>query len=260
MSNREKLPELIDRYNNGELSGDELTAFLEMLKASPRLRKEVKLDSDLNKILADSDILELRKVILSVQKNRKKRKGPDLQIILLAASLLLLIGIEVFLFMNYPQHNPSIGNKIISKNQPVLKQPVQKIKIENQITTTETENKGTKNITYKKEAKTADNFRENLSFENIIGATRHAGSFRMVAPAMGAHFSEKATIVFKWTPDKQAKIELKIMDNSGSGVHESGSLDQSDYSLAPGTLKQGLYYYKVMQKDEIIFFGKFIVD
>ena len=162
--------------------------------------------------------------------------------------------------MNYPRHNPSISTKIISKNQPVLKQPTQKIKIENQITTTEPENKGTKIITSKTETKIADNFRENLSFENMIGATRHAGSFRMVAPAMDAHFSEKAEIVFKWTLDKQTKIELKIMDNSGSSVQESGFLDQSDYSLAPGTLIKGLYYYKVMQKDEIIFFGKFIVD
>ena len=77
MSDREKLPELIDRFNNGKLTGEKLTAFLEMLKTNPRLREEVRLDSDLNEILANMDILELRQKILSIQQNRQKRKGTD---------------------------------------------------------------------------------------------------------------------------------------------------------------------------------------
>ncbi len=260
MSNREKLPELIDRYNNGELSGDELTAFLEMLKASPRLRNEVKLDKELNDILANSDLLDLRKVILSVQQERKKRKGPGLQIFLLAASLLLLIGIEIVLFMNYPRQTPASSTKAISKNQPALTHETDNKKIENQVIVTEPSNKAAKITTPKTEPRIADNYRENLSFEKIIGATRHDGAFRLVAPAIGAQFSEKAKIVFKWTTEKQAGIELNIMDNAGSVVHESGPLDQSEYTLAPGKLNKGLYYYKVMEKDEIIFFGKFIIE
>jgi hypothetical protein len=99
MSDREKLPELIDRFNSGDLKGKELTAFLEMLRANPRLREEVRLDADLNNILADTDTIELRKKVLSLKKHRQNRQSNDLRLFLIAASLLLLIGLEVLLLL-----------------------------------------------------------------------------------------------------------------------------------------------------------------
>ena len=82
----------------------------------------------------------------------------------------------------------------------------------------------------------------------------------MDAPLIGYPFSKKAKIMFEWTQDGHAEIELKIMDNTGTSIHESRLLDSNKYSLPPGTLNSGLYYFKVLQNDEIIFFGKFIVE
>lgn len=260
MSDREKLPELIDRFNNGKLTGEKLTAFLEMLKNNPRLREEVRLDSELNVILANEDILELRQKILSVQKNRKKRKGMDLHFFLLAASLLLLIGIEALLILNSTHRNPSNNTTLILKYQPDSKQLVVNNKAEQTAITTETVNKEKKIRDQKTERRLAASFRKNPSFENMIGATRHAGYFRMDAPLIGYRFSEKSEIMFEWTQDGHAEIELKIMDNNGTSIHESRVLDKNKYSLPPGTLNRGLYYFKVLQNDEIIFFGKFMVE
>jgi len=260
MSDREKLPELIDRFNNGKLTGEELTAFLEMLKTNPRLREEIRLDSELNEILANVELLELRQKILSIQKNRQKRKGTDLHLFLLAASLLLLIGIEVFLIMNNIHRNHLNNITLIPKYQPYSKQLPVNNKVEQAPITTETANKEKKIRDLKTEKKLVASFRKNPSFENMIGATRHAGYFRMDAPIIGYRFSEKAKIMFEWTQDGHAEIELKIMDNTGKSSHESRLLDNNKYSLPPGTLNRGLYYFKVLQNDEIIFFGKFIVE
>jgi hypothetical protein len=260
MSNRKKFPELIDRFNNGKLTGEELTAFLEMMKTNPRLREEVRLDSELNEILANVDILELRQKILFIQKNQQKRKGSDFHYFLLAASLLLLIGIEVFLIMNDTNHNPSNKTTLIPKHEPGSKQLPVNNKVEQTSIATETINKEKKIIRRKTEVKLAASFRRNPSFEKMIGSTRHAGYFRMDAPLIGYHFSEKARILFEWTQEGHVEIELKIMDNTGINIHESGLLDKNKYSLSPGTLNRGLYYFKVLQNDEIIFFGKFIVE
>ena len=259
MSDREKFPELIDRFNNGELKGDELTAFLSILKTNPRLREEVRLDSELNEILANGDILELRQKILLIQKRRKRRKGPDLHFFLLAASLLLLIGIETLLFTNNTNHSPSKNSILIPRHQQQSKQVPVSGKVERPVIAMKSVKKGKRILDLKTEKRLAANFRENPSFENMIGSTRYAGNFRMDAPIIGYRFSETAEIRFEWILDGQTEIELKVMDNTGINIHESGLLSKNKYSLPPGTLKRGIYYFKVMQNDEIIFFGKFFV-
>jgi hypothetical protein len=258
MSNREKLPELIDRYNNGELEGEELTAFLEMMKVSSRLRKEVKLDSELNEILSNKDSLELHQIILSVQKKRRKKKGPDLHAFLLAASLLLLIGMGIFLIITNSRHHPSINSKFSPKHHPEVPQPKNN---EVEKTATMVPETKEKNIPVQKTEVNLDaSFRRNPSFENMIGATRHAGLFKMVSPLIDSHFNVNSEIVFKWTLNEPAKIEFKIMNNTGAIVQESEFFNQNNYSLPPGILKKGLYYFQVLQKDDIIFFGKFEVE
>jgi hypothetical protein len=260
MSDREKFPELIDRFNTGQLTGEELTAFLEILKTNPRLREEVRLDSELNEILANEDILELRQKILTIQENRKKRKGPDLYFFLLAASFLLLMGVETLLFMNYTHPLPA-GNPILGQKQKPALQKVPGItRIEHHLISADTVKKGNSTRYRKTETMLAASFRKNPSFENMIGSTRHAGYFRMDAPVIGCQFNGKDVIGFTWSKEGDDRINILIMDNNGTNVHESGLLSKNNYSIPPGTLKKGLYYFKVLQNDEILLFGKFFVE
>jgi hypothetical protein len=260
MINRGKLPELIDRFNNGELSAEELTGFQELLKANPRLRNEVMLDKELNEILADSDLLEFRKTILSVQKKRMQRKGPGLQSYLLAASLLLFIGIEIFLFMNNPRQNMLNRSVAVTNNQPAIKGVIPENNTVTEQINLKAPNERMGKISQKAKQAIAASFKTNPSLENIIGATRNAGAFKMEFPKMGARLSENKVIVFRWSMDKQAKNILRILDNSGSEVYTSELIEEKSYTLSPGILKTGLYYYKIMEKDEIVFFGKFYVE
>ena len=259
MSDREKLPELIDRYNNRDLAGDELATFLEMLRKNPKLREEVRLDNELNEILANEDIIELRQKIISVQKRHEKKYGPDLHFFLLAASLLLLIGMEILLFMNNARH-PHSGDAIrVPAHRPESRQLPLNGKGKQSLHAPGIINGKDTAAERKSPAMLAAAFRKNPSFENMIGSTRNAGYFRMLEPAAGFRFGKKDKITFKWTADGSAGIVIRIMDNTGKRIRESGLLGDNKFSLPAGLLKDGLYYFEVLQKDEILFFGKFIV-
>ena len=260
MINRGKFPELIDRFNNGELSGEELAAFQELLKANPRLRNEVRLDKELNDILADSDLLEFRKKILSVQKKRLNKKGPGLQSYLLAASLLFFIGIEILLFMNNPRQNMLNRSGAVTNNQQVIKEVVPGKNIEKVQINSKAQDEKKDKISKKTKQIIAASFKINPSLENIIGATRNEGAFKMESPKMGARLSENKNIIFIWSIHNEENNILKILDNSGSEVYTSGLIKEKSYTLSPGILKKGLFYYKIMEKDEIVFFGKFYIE
>jgi hypothetical protein len=261
MSNREKVPEYIDRYNNGELTGEDLNTFIEMLRTNPRLREEVKLDSELNEILAQTDILELRKKILYEQKHAQKGKGPNLKSFLIAASLLFLFGIEVILIMNKTNHHPSppIGTHI-SNLKPELPKSSFKNEIAKQTAFSETRNKASRIIGINNDTSLSKRFRKNIAFEKMIGSTRHSGYFLMNTPRMGYIYGKKMDIHFEWNITENEEIELKIIDNAGESVYESGLINTNRYLLPSGTLLSGLYYFRVLQNDEIIFFGKFVIE
>ena len=98
MIDKKKLPEFIERYNNKQLHGKDLEEFLEMLKNDPGLRLEVKLDKDLNEILAEPDVIEFRRKLI---KNRipEEKDGPGLSLYLFAASVALIISLAVLAFI-----------------------------------------------------------------------------------------------------------------------------------------------------------------
>ena len=98
MIEKEKLPEWIDRFNKKDLHGNELKEFLELMKQDPELRIEVKLDKELNEALADTDIIELRKKVGKC-KIPKESNHMRLPILFLAASITILIGLAIFIYI-----------------------------------------------------------------------------------------------------------------------------------------------------------------
>ena len=249
------MPELIDRYTNGDLTGDELTSFIELLKNNRRLREEVILDRELNEFLSNHDILELQELIISIKKEKQRQKSrrQDLYVILLAASLLLLLGIEIVLNLNQEQ-----TDRI--KNTTMLQKVPQKNKKVESATERSVGDKNQKNVlTPKAEGQLAEVYKPNPSFEKMIGVTRGADQFKMISPIPGSHLNEKQEIIFEWLLPRNSGVELMILNNQGSSIYKSGLLVKNNYSLQRGMLKIGLYYYKIIQNEEIVFFGKFYV-
>jgi hypothetical protein len=263
MSNREKIPEWIDRFNNGELSNEEVKTLLEMAKNDPRLREEIKLDLELNSILTDEDILDLRKKMLTLSKIRLERKGNNLKFYLMAASLLLLLGIGLFLFfynVNRSSNAKPGENTLSQKNHPPTKQSPAYQQINSSKTSSDTANRGNTISTEQRGTNLLASYDKNPSLENMIGTTRNAGNFAMVFPLNDYHCSVNADVRFEWLPEGPAEVELRIMNNFAILVHESGTIKKNTYSIPPGKLKQGLYYFKILSGDEILYFGKFTIE
>ena len=105
-----KYTEIIDKYLNGELRGEALTAFKEKLKSDPVLQKELRLEQDINQIMSDEDALVFRQEVSDVRRemledkpNREPKPVKPLispkKWMLIAASIIVLAGLIGYLYI-----------------------------------------------------------------------------------------------------------------------------------------------------------------
>jgi tetratricopeptide (TPR) repeat protein len=99
--------EIIDKYLNGELAGEELKAFEDKLKTDRQLQKELKLERELNQIILDEDTIDFRKEVVGIREEmqqHKSDKSPQTVKLssskwyLLAASIVVLVGLLGYLY------------------------------------------------------------------------------------------------------------------------------------------------------------------
>jgi len=266
MTEQDKIPEWIDRFNNNELSGEELAQFIELLNKDPELRSEVTLDKELNEILSANDLLELRKKIIRIRE-REQRKGGGRRILLIAASILILISLPIlfFIFKNRDVDHQqaklndtarSLRNQMDSakKVNPVNKEGLQLLSDK----VLHGENKTIS--THPAETLLASNYSPFPAYENLVGAHFRSGDFRLILPASKSRFHLSDPLVFKWESGNQHQLKLTIMDNKGNPVYEADHLAGNSLKLPKGYIKKGLFYFKFLIENEMVVFGKFIVE
>lgn len=66
---------LIDRYLSGEMETDECNRFEFELKSNIRLAKEFRLSQDIDKMLADEDMIDFARKLADVHRRRAKQRG-----------------------------------------------------------------------------------------------------------------------------------------------------------------------------------------
>ena len=267
MRHKEKLHEWIDRYNNNELSGEELEIFLEIMKKDYRVREEVWLDNELNSILKQDDILELRKKIKKICSEKPDTRNRNTRIILMAASILVLLSVEYTIF--YLTHAPKKTNKSdfshfqISPEKTEFSQKKKALSHSNHNYAIFQKDKqhslGNDTLEIENTYDLLACYQPNIAQENLIGATNRSGSIRMLKPAMFSVFSRKSTIWFSWKTENPEETSLIVENNHGNVVYESDTNYNQSVFLKASYLDFGLFYYKIMRKDEVIYFGKFTV-
>jgi hypothetical protein len=109
-------------------------------------------------------------------------------------------------------------------------------------------------VTKKSEKFLADNFAELPSLEDLVRAQYRSIAIEIEAPALGEEVGK--SITFKWAHVPGKGLILRIIDNAGKDVH-SVRTAKNGY-VFKGTLKPGLYYWKLESKDELLFVGKFL--
>lgn len=109
-------------------------------------------------------------------------------------------------------------------------------------------------VTKKSEKFLADNFAELPSLEDLVRAQYRSIAIDIEAPALGEEVGK--SITFKWTHASGRGLILRIIDNAGKDVHSVRTAENGYVFM--GTLRPGLYYWKLESKDELLFVGKFL--
>lgn len=264
MIEQEKLPEWIDRFNRKELNDEELEKFLQWMEEDPQLKKEVMLDKELNSILDDQDILDLRKKILS----RKKKNELLRKRFLLAAAVIVMLA-ALFVLYQFVLKEMSVYMKenkdMLAQDTTILQETDStgtKMSVrrnDNNNPETLTEKSG--NLTNRENTRElyASNYEPFPPFESLVETVTRAGYFKLTGPR-GIFFIKNSYVRFSWETNLSQTLNLKILNNKGLAVREASLPQDGKWLLNIAGLKPGLYYFKILMSDEIIYFGKFELE
>jgi hypothetical protein len=264
MIEQEKLPEWIDRFNRNDLNEEEMEIFLRHMEEDPQLRKEVMLDRELNSILEDQDILELRKKILL----RKKKNEQSRNRFLLVAAFMILVAALIVLYQIVMRERPGSSKE---EMKILAQDTVLKIKTDtagNELPTQKLSEQHPETLSRQSEDRTLrENARELYAgyykpfppFESLVGTVTRAGYFKLIEPTRFI-FRKDASVKFSWETSFSETLTLKILDNKGFGVREAKFPPDGNWVLNCSGLHYGLYYLKILLNDEIVYFGKFEVE
>ena len=266
MNEHEKLPEWIDRFNNKDLHGKELREFLELMKQNPELRREVKLDEELNEALADTDVIELRKKIV---KYRIPKEGNHswLPVFFLAASITILIGLAIFVYIWMKQADESImktnytyypsDTSLINKKQLTNEERMTNGRVESDSVTS---HKKPGDIKTDDKLLLADNYKPYPPYESMVGEVSRAVNFKLIKPYDSNTFRKGSLITFSWETASFVVVTITITDNKGQSLFVSQPIDDKKFLFNTSKLPEGLYYIKFIYNDEIVYFGKFTLQ
>jgi hypothetical protein len=266
MNEHEKLPEWIDRFNNKDLHGKELKEFLELVKQNPELRREVKLDKELNEILADKEIIELRKKIIKY-KIPKESNHNWLPIFFLAASITIFIGLAIFVYLWLRQdddiimktdytYNPS-DTSIYRKKEITGEEQVA---LDRATFDSLASRKKQGVIKTKDEILLTDNYQPYPPYESMVGEVSRAINFKLIKPSASDTFRKRSVIPFSWETGSFLSITIIITDNKGQSLFVSQPINGKKFLYNTSKLTEGLYYVKFIYNDEIVYFGKFTLQ
>ena len=108
----------------------------------------------------------------------------------------------------------------------------------------------------KKDVLLGDNFAVHPELERLVNTNYRSGEVEVASPRLGEKIG--GNVVFRWKGASGKEIMLKIFDNRGKELH-SKTLRHERYTYA-GKLERGLYYWKLLNEEELLYVGKFLVE
>lgn len=250
---------IIENFVMGRLDQEEELAFEEHILNCDECRKKC---DHLQKIIEASEInLIAENKIKQSKGKRKVMSGVQFRILLgAAASLLILVG-TIFLIYNTKKpsyiasNEESITDSVVisSNNNADLSDkndttPVEKIEIQEE---------KPENILPDDHQKPliAQAFHTHPIFESAIENQLRSSGISVSSPQNSEIYSKKQEIKFIWKTNAETELVLIIRDNSGIILFKEKVPSPFIYRINAF----GLYYWQLMDKDDIIYTGKFLV-
>ncbi|MEI7660944.1 MAG: hypothetical protein WCK34_02040 [Bacteroidota bacterium] len=247
----------IDRYNDQELGEPERSYFQQQMNNNPLLRAEVFIDSKLNTFLQDEEMLELMGRINTVALKAGKHRFLVKWLRLAAAILCLAaIGAAVYLIGRKPESAPVLSGQrtILPLKKPVHENPLDERVVENGPLTNplSLDKDG-----ILREPLLADNFKPMAELELLAGSVTRAAPFRLVLPSANVTALKGLPVDFRWTPgNTRLPVNLVLLNNHGIVVFDTSCISGNEYRMETAVFPQGLYYWKIIYDDELVFMGK----
>ncbi|MEI6433767.1 MAG: hypothetical protein WCP32_02905 [Bacteroidota bacterium] len=250
----------IDRYNDNDLSESEKQLFRTDLRRNSMLRKELLVDTRLNRFLEDKDTLELMKKIKKIARKPYINRR-SLILLLVAASILCLITFGSLYFL---LRSDSVKTLLVSEKK-IKQEQEKKNGISNAVNRIR-EGRKIADITPTTRSKiaaipvNADIYQPIVEYELLVGAITRTTMLRVVLPASEVRTKLNLPILFKWTGEENnAPVFIIIINNKGKAVFSSPAIEKNNsYMLEPSKLGIGLFYWKILVNDQIIMVGKII--
>jgi hypothetical protein len=258
MNRKEITSDWIDRFNEGLLNEDEIEQFNKQLSIDPMLRLETRMDAELGRLIADRDCLALMDQLNSVMKKDQILKtGVNLYV--LAAGILLLLAVSAFLLYFSTVYKPVqyIGLAATqyeyqsSGNQASIAEYKQ-----SQAGITEVPATGADALNPNRLAEVYQPFPE---FDMLAGSASRSSLVWIRSPLNGSVFSQGEMIRFLWSGSMSAGVDLVVMNNKGVKVYEKKIVDPEGFAIPGDGLPLGLLYWKIIDKDDLVAAGKFVV-
>jgi tetratricopeptide (TPR) repeat protein len=99
--------DLIDRYLDGELEGEKLHVFNDMLAEDPEFRKEVQLQKEIRQAVAEDDVLTLRKKLQRIAASEDNKTKSRIKVTYAIAAAVIGIVLIAGSWFLLKQFNPS---------------------------------------------------------------------------------------------------------------------------------------------------------
>jgi hypothetical protein len=96
--------------------------------------------------------------------------------------------------------------------------------------------------------------------ERICGEALRGSHFRLLSPLPGTVIGKDRLISFEWETTIKSGFSLEIIDNRGKVQTTCEVSAETPLILDAGALSPGLYYWKLLDHDNLVFVGKFTLE
>ncbi len=257
MNNHEDIYTWVSRYNEGDLKGEELKKFLQMLASDPEIRSETELDRELTEFLQDRDLLEFLKIL--DQARSKKRRGLGLNCLLVAAMLIILMALSgLWIYLNplrtgHPMMNNGLA--VTSDSQKSYSQNRDPLFLRKTL--------GFPAIQFRENIKNPDllaaNFEPLTYLEGMVGVVTRASHFCLLSPGTIATLAPGDTLRFNWKETGGNHVSFEVLNNHGECIISQEDISGASLTLLTYSWQEGLYYWKIINRDNLVSVGKIII-
>lgn len=253
--------EWIDRYNEGTLSEAERIVFEQQLKVDPVLRAETKIDADLNILMSDKERFDLREKITEIIERR--RSHPSFRkYLLIAASVALMLAAGGWCYLLF------IGiQKPDAAREGEVQQEAFDIRVNSDSESRfEFMNEGGDRVHIstsgidRNHASSTD-YEPVPEYEMLVGSVTRNYQLILKSPPQEKTVKKGTPVRFEWVQQSHiSMVSLLVLNNRGAVIVDTVQADNNVLMLETSSIKPGLYYWKLLEEDNLVTMGKIFIQ